>query len=151
MIKQVPNKDVERAIGLVNAVFAEFVAVDYSEQGRNTFESYLKDKLQEVSADLESGHKKMWAYYQGDEILGVIATKDVSHIALMFVDKRHQRKGIAKQMLNAVLAELDENAIKITVNASPYAVDAYERLGFMKTDEQQEADGIIYIPMVRHL
>ena len=151
MVKEVPDKDIARAIALVNDVFSEFVASGYSEQGRNTFESYLKDKLQEVSADLKSGQKKMWAYYQGDEILGVIATRNTSHISLMFVDKQHHKKGIARQMFCTVLEEIkqNKNATQVTVNSSPYAVQAYEHLGFLKTDDEQEKDGIIFIPMMQ--
>ena len=153
MIKEVPAKDVPQAIDLVNRVFSEFVAVDYGEQGRNTFEAYLKDKLQEVSAALNSGNKKMWAYYQNGEILGVIATQGISHISLMFVDKAHHRKGIAKELFQTVLEDLetDKTLTQITVNSSPYAVKAYESLGFVKTQEQQEKNGILYIPMRRPL
>jgi len=149
MVKEVADRDLKRAIDLVNGVFAEFVAIDYSEQGKNTFQAYLKNKLEEIAADLKSENKKMWAYYQGDEILGVIAMQNKSHISLMFVDKRCHRKGIARQMFNFVLEDLIKNksAEQITVNSSPYAVKAYERLGFMKTGEQQEKDGILYIPM----
>jgi len=149
MIKEVPAKDVPQAIDLVNRVFSEFVAVDYSQQGRNTFEAYLQTKLQEVQAALKSGEKKMWAYYQDDKILGVIATQNTSHISLMFVDKTHQKQGIARQLLDIVREELrkHENLTQITVNSSPYAVEVYERLGFVKTQEQQEKDGILYIPM----
>ena len=151
MIKEVADKDLKRAIDLVNNVFSEFVAVDYSEQGRNTFAAYLEGKLEEVAAELESGKKKMWAYYQQDEIIGVIATRDDCHITLMFVDKRYHKKGIARQMFAFVLKELKKTkgTAKITVNSSPYAVKAYERLGFVKTGEQQEKDGIIFIPMMR--
>ncbi|MCL2562558.1 MAG: GNAT family N-acetyltransferase [Oscillospiraceae bacterium] len=153
MIREVPDKDIERAINLVNTVFSEFVATDYSEQGRATFASYLKVKHQEVGADLTSGRKRMWAYYHGDDIIGVIATQDVSHISLMFVDKRYHRQGIAKQMFLFVLEVLkeDENVTKITVNSSLYAVGAYEHLGFTKTAEQQEKDGILFVPMMRPL
>jgi len=151
MVREVADKDLKRALDLVNDVFSEFVAVEYSEQGRNTFESYLKEKLQEVAADLKSGRKKIWAYYQEDEILGVIATQDISHISLMFVAKAHHRKGIAGQMFQVVLEELKGKGdiIKITVNSSPYAVKVYECLGFQKTGEQQEKDGILFIPMMR--
>ena len=71
----------------------------------------------------------------------------------MFVDKRHHRKGVARQLLNTVVAEIksNEGITQMTVNSSPYAVEAYERLGFVKTGEQQEKDGIIYIPMARQL
>ena len=149
MIKEVTNKDLERAIDLVNRVFSEFVAVDYSERGKSTFESYLKSKLQEVSAAMKSGDKRMWAYYQDDEILGVIAIQGVSHISLMFVDKQHHRQGIARQLFGFVRDEFErnKNATPITVNSSPYAVKVYEHLGFIKAGEQQEKDGIIFIPM----
>jgi len=151
MIREVSTGDLPCAIDLVNRVFAEFVAVDYSEYGKNTFEAYLKEKLQKTAFDIESGDKKIWAYYQESEIIGVIATQDTSHISLMFVDKRHHRKGIARQMFRFVLDTLVtyKGATEVTVNSSPYAVKAYERLGFIKTADQQEKDGIIYIPMMR--
>ena len=153
MIKQVDKTDLKQALDLVNEVFSEFVAVDYSEQGINTFENYLKTKYDEVLADIKTGHKKLWAYYQNNEIIGVIATREISHIALMFVDKRYHRKGVARQLLDHVLAEITNKAevTHMTVNSSPYAVIAYERLGFVKTDEQQEKDGIMYIPMTKRL
>lgn len=127
--------------------------LDYSEQGRNTFESYLKCKHDQFFSDLQSGHKKMWGYYENGEILGVIATRDISHISLMFVDKNHHKKGIAKQMFHVVLEALKKHPgiTEITVNSSPYAVPVYEHLGFTKTDVQQERDGIIFIPMQRPL
>jgi len=151
MIKEVGKNDLKQALDLVNQVFNEFVAVDYSERGIKSFEDYLKIKYDEVLSDIKSGHKKMWGYYQDNEIIGVIETRDVSHISLLFVGKKYHRKGIARQMFDHVLTEIGDNkdVTQITVNSSPYAVSAYERLGFTKTDEQQEKDGIIYIPMVR--
>jgi predicted GNAT family N-acyltransferase len=153
MIKEVRKDKLKQALDLVNKVFSEFVAVDYSEQGKKSFEDYLKIKYEEVSSDIDTGNKKVWGFYQDDEIIGVIATKEISHIALMFVDKHYHRKGIARKLFDAVLSELKDNtnATQITVNSSPYALKAYERLGFIKTDEQQENDGIIYIPMARPL
>jgi len=61
---------------------------------------------------------------------GVIAksgyeTRGTSHISLMFVDKTHHKKGIARQMFNVVIEELAKNptVTQITVNSSPYAVE----------------------------
>ena len=153
MIKTVDSGDLPRALELVNRVFAEFVAVDYPEEGKKTFADYLENKLEEVAADVESGRKKIWGYYENDEIIGVIATREISHIALMFVDKNHHRKGVARQLFNTVLDDVRQNsgAEKITVNSSPYAVGIYEKLGFVKTDEQQMKDGILYTPMMREI
>jgi predicted GNAT family N-acyltransferase len=153
MIKEINSNNLKQALDLVNKVFSEFVAVDYSEQGKNTFKNYLDKKYEEVFSDLETGNKKMWGYFHDDKIIGVIATRDVSHIALMFVDKQYHRKGIAKKLFNIVLEELSgkQGVTQITVNSSPYAVIVYECLGFEKIGEQQEKDGIIYIPMKRTL
>jgi len=153
MIKEVMLQDLEQAIGLVNRVFGEFVAADYSEEGKAAFETYLQNKYTELSQGISSGKKKMWGYYQEEAILGVIATRDVSHISLLFVDKRHHGKGIAGQLLGAVLKELENagGAARITVNSSPYAVEIYERLGFARAGERQEKDGILFIPMSKNL
>jgi len=149
MIKEVTKTDLKKALELVNEVFSEFVAADYSELGKTTFENYLKIKYEEHLSDFDSGHKKMWAYYLDDQIIGVISIRDTSHISLMFVDKRHHRKGIAKQLFQVVIGEIQKNTgeTRITVNSSPYAIQVYEHLGFIKTGEQQEKDGIIFTPM----
>lgn len=150
MIKEISKNEIKQALDLVNKVFAEFVAMDYSERGNKSFNDYLKIKYDEVTNDVQTGHKRIWGYYENNEIIGVIATRDISHIALMFVDKQHHRKGIARQLYDTVLSEISKNAdvTRVTVNSSPYAVTIYERLGFVKTDEQQEHEnGIVYVPM----
>jgi predicted GNAT family N-acyltransferase len=149
MIKEIGKDDLKQALDLVNQAFSEFVAADYSEQGKITFQDYLKTKYDEVSSDLQTGHKKIWGFYENGEIVGVIATRECNHIALMFVDKQHHKKGIARQLFETVLAEVKNNTdiTQITVNSSPYAVKAYERLGFKQTSGRQEKDGIIYVPM----
>ena len=149
MIKEIGKDELRQVLDLVNKVFSEFVAVDYSEQGRKTFSDYLQSKYDEVSADLLSGNKKIWGYYEDKKIVGVIATRNVSHISLMFVDKEYHKRGIAKQLFSAALKEIKAHseADVITVNSSPYAIAVYERLGFVRTDEMQERDRILFIPM----
>jgi len=148
MIKEVSSKDLKQALDLVNDVFSEFVAVDYSEVGRTTFETYLKTKYDNVLRSLEMGCNRLWGYYENDKIIGVISTENTSHISLMFVAKQHHRKGIARKLFDIVREDLvKQSTTQITVNSSPYAVKVYESLGFVKTGEQQENDGIIFIPM----
>jgi Acetyltransferase (GNAT) family. len=65
----------------------------------------------------------MWVYYENNTIVGAISTRDITHISLLFVDKNHHRRGIAREMLNVVLDDLKkrEDVPCITVNSSPYA------------------------------
>ena len=86
----------------------------------------------------------------GRTIIGVIVIRADSHIALLFVDKPYQRKGIAREL---VIRGIDAcrrrtpNLKKITVNASPNAVAAYERIGFQCLDEEKTINGIRFVPM----
>ena len=49
------------------------------------------------------------------------------------------------EMFDSVYA--DQLQMQITVNSSSYAVKFYESLGFSKSSEEQETDGLKYTPM----
>ncbi|MCL2020112.1 MAG: GNAT family N-acetyltransferase [Oscillospiraceae bacterium] len=148
LIKEIDSNDIEMALDLVRDVFLTFVAPDYSTQGKDTFINDLEKLSTETLSGLKS--RKMWACYQAGKIVGVIATRDRTHISLLFTDKKYHKKGIAKYLFNHLLNEFknETSAKQITVNSSPYAVEIYRRLGFEKTGEQQEKNGIISTPMV---
>jgi predicted GNAT family N-acyltransferase len=145
MIKKIENRD------LAAAVFHEFIADGYTEEGSQTFTNYLDYKLEEMTEDLATGHKKLWGFYQGDQIIGVIGTRDELHISLMFVDKNHHHQGIARALFNTVLTDLKSQQpgkpFVMTVNSSPYAVDVYRRFGFEATAPEQVNKGIRFVPM----
>jgi len=153
LIKEVDVRDIKQAVDLINNVFSDFVAPDFSENGKNTFKNHLKSEYDEYFSDSRTGNKNMWACYQNGEILGIIATSDISHISHLFVDKKHHKKGIARHMFDFVLEKIKQHGgiTQITVNSSPYAVKIYKKLGFIETDKQQEKDGIVYTPMIRNI
>nr|WP_320025841.1 GNAT family N-acetyltransferase [uncultured Acetobacterium sp.] len=151
MIKKIDDSDLKAAVDLANQVFHEFIADGYSEEGRQTFTDYLDYKLQEMAEDLESGHKKLWGFYQDHQIVGVIGTRDAFHISLMFVDKNYHQRGIARALFDTVIADLkhqqDGQLFEMTVNSSPYAVAVYRRFGFEATAAEQVNNGIRFVPM----
>lgn len=148
MIKEIDGKDIKEALDLVNNMFAEFVAKDYSEEGKQTFEDYLKIKLDEVTAGAADGQKKIWGYFENDRIIGVIAVRHISHIALFFVDKAYHGKGIGRKLFDHAVQFVKQNGKEnMTVNSSLCAVPVYESLGFVITNDCQENDGIVYVPM----
>ncbi|MEO1815426.1 MAG: GNAT family N-acetyltransferase [Acetobacterium sp.] len=151
MIRKIENSDLAAAVELANAVFYEFIADGYSAEGRQTFTDYLDFKLEEMAEDLASGHKKLWGFYQDDQIIGVIGTRDEFHVSLMFVDRNHHHQGIARALFNTVLADLKSRQpgkpFVMTVNSSPYAVDVYRRFGFEETAPEQVNKGIRFVPM----
>jgi GNAT superfamily N-acetyltransferase len=68
----------------------------------------------------------------------------------LFVAKSHHRNGLARRLWSAARAEAIQGrnaAERFTVNASAYAVPAYERLGFRCVGQVQEANGVRFQPM----
>ncbi|EOL45166.1 GNAT family N-acetyltransferase [Enterococcus caccae] len=155
LIKQLSTEnegELKEALTLVQDVFHEFEAPDYSNEGIEHFKQYISFdtiKQQIVAQDLI-----VWAYFaNGTKITGMIALRLPNHISLLFVDKRFHKQGIARQLLETAFTycQTVHNATQVTLNSSPYALDVYKHLGFVPTDNQHVIDGIIFTPMKKIL
>jgi len=131
---------------LVRDVFMEFEAPDYSEEGIEEFLHFL-DPI-DIEEKLEENKIRIWICDFDEKVVGMIAGME-SHINLLFVDGEHHRKGIARKLLDMMIDNYKPS--ELTVNSSPYAIEAYQRLGFTITDAEQEVSGIRYTPMKREL
>ena len=139
IIRKVEEKEMNYALDLVWRVFLEFEAPDYTEEGINEFKRTIDDKIW-VNAREFYG-----AFDDNNKMLGVIATKDISHIALFFVEGEYHRQGIGKKLYEKVKKLNDKGFF--TVNSSPYAHEVYKHLGFIDTDSEQCINGLRFIPM----
>lgn len=101
-----------------------------------------------VDERIRAGHRHLVAEVDG-QLVGVVATRDDSHLFLLFVDDRFHRQGIARVLWNAALSACLSSAQpeRISVNASPYSVPAYRRLGFAELGPAQLDRGLITVPM----
>ncbi len=84
------------------------------------------------------------------QIIGIIEMRNDSHIALFFVEKSYQKRGVAKKLLFEALKECrkrNQKIQRITVNSSPNAYVAYQRLGFKGKNSVETANGIRFIPL----
>ncbi len=140
VIKKLEQSDMDEALKLVLNVFMIYEAPDYIDEGINTFRNCIAS--QEFIDNLT-----MYGAFNYNEILGVIATRNEgNHIALFFVDGNYHRQGIGKKLIKIVIENSSSN--KITVNSSPYAMEAYHHLGFIDANTEQLTDGIRYTPMI---
>lgn len=133
---------------LIWNVFKEFEAPDYQQEGINTFKNFISPK--NITAYCDTGKFVILCCKDNAEIIGVIALRDHSHIALLFVKKEYHRKGIARKLFKIILensCKIDQNLQIMTVNSSPYAIEIYEKMGFEKIDYEQEKSGIKFTPM----
>ena len=140
LIKKISARDYPRALSLIWDVFLQYDAPDFLPEGIRAFRASISDNAYIHALD-------MWGAYLGGELVGVIAMRSSSgHIALLFVDGAYHRQGIGRALFEAARAH--STGPSISVNASPYAVKVYLRLGFIPVGPQQYADGVRYTPMV---
>ena len=138
-IRQLNNSEYEKAVSLALDVFVECGSVDFDVNGLQTFKNFVYDD--ELMIEL-----CIFGAFDNETLIGIIGTKDGgSHISLFFISPKFHRRGIGRQLFDSVYA--DQNQMQITVNSSSYAVKFYESLGFSKTSEEQETDGLKYTPM----
>ena len=138
-IRQLLNNKKDEALLFAKKVYIECKDESYSEEGIETFCNFVNNK--EITKSF-----KVYGAFENNILEGLIATdSQKSHICLFFVDKVSQGKGIGKELMKAVINN-NENSY-ITVNSSRYGVPIYEKLGFVKMEEEKERDGLKFTPM----
>lgn len=146
-IKNVDFRDIEEAFELVKDVFMEFDAPDYSQEGVNEFINKIIENKEFINK-FKMGEQMMIGAFHNNKIIGVLAISTRNHISLVFVDKKYHRMGIATKLVNEIVSRLkSKNIDKIKLNSSPYAIQFYEKIGFIATDIEQIKNGIRYVPM----
>ena len=128
-------------------IFRDEIAPVCSHDGIRHFTEYIQPDS--IKSRLESNYIIDIAVLF-DTILGAVEVRDFCHIAMLFVDKSFRGREIGKELVTtAVKSCLAENkSLKIvTANSVPHSVVVYEKLGFKKTGEEQEKNGIRFFPM----
>ena len=139
-IRRLEKEEYGTALDLAWKVFGQFEAPDYSEQGTQAFYASIHD------GDYIS-QLRIYGAFDGAALIGLLATRSGgAHIALFFVDGAYHRRGVGRQLF--FRAAGDCAAAEMTVNSSPYALEAYRRLGFNETDTERVEDGIRYTSML---
>ena len=138
-IRQLLNNKKDEALLFAKKVYIECKDESYSEQGIETFCNFVDNKKITKSF-------KVYGAFEKNILKGLIAADSQKrHISLFFVDKVSQGKGIGKELMNIIINN-NENSC-ITVNSSRYGVPIYEKLGFIKIEEEKEQDGLKFTPM----
>ena len=138
-IKQLVDNEKDEALLFAKRIFIESEDESYSKEGIETFCNFVDNKKITKSF-------KVYGAFEDNILKGLIATdRRKRHINLFFVGKDSQGKGIGKKLMNIVVNN-NENSY-ITVNSSRYGVPIYEKLGFIKMEEEKEQDGLKFTPM----
>jgi ribosomal protein S18 acetylase RimI-like enzyme len=152
LIRPIAEADIPAAAALLRRAAEEFILHESTPEGAARFLAEQgEDGLRRFIAD---GYVYHVAVVDG-ELAGFIGIRGRSHIYGLYVDKRWQRRGIARRLWDTARALALAGAVgddpgahpgEFTVNASNYAVALYEALGFERTAPMQV--GIVrYNPM----
>lgn len=151
--------DLPAVAALVAAGFEAFVAPGCDEEGRTRFRAYVTAVA--IARRLARGATGRVAVAGGPGTGGMVvgygelrgrdgSPGGVDHLTLLFTAPGGLRQGVGR----LVLAELVTTASargpgldSLTVNASSYAVPAYERLGFRAIGPAATRHGITSTPM----
>lgn len=137
-IRKITKDELVKTIDLAWKVFLKFEAPDYPEEGIEEFRKSIYDP--EFVSKLE-----IYGAFEDDKILGMIATRNMNHIAMYFVDEKYQGQGIGRKLYDTICELNTDNYF--TANASPYAKEIYEHMGFECQQDMQQINGIKFYPM----
>ena len=140
IIREINENEMTEALELIWQVFLEFEAPDYTEEGVEEFRCSL-DNIEWIKERDFYG-----AFDENNKLLGVIATKDLTHISLFFVDGKYHKQGIGRKLYEKVKSLNNEGFF--TVNSSPFAHEIYKHIGFIDTDKEQTYNGLRFYPMI---
>ena len=148
-IRKVKGGEVDEALELALDVFMEFEAPDYKTEGVETFKSFIRGE--ELINGFKRGTSPMYAAFDNGKVIGLIGMRaNKTHINLVFVKREYHRKGVATAIFRYLLDDLlkeDPALSEITLNSSPYGLQFYLHLGFAPQSDEQEEDGIRFMPM----
>lgn len=135
------------AMALAWKTFLRFEADTYSPEGVRNFENFITDST--LYRMFVMGAYQMFVALDEDKIVGMITLRSATHISLLFVDEAYHRRGIGRALMKYLTDYLlvEVGATCVTVNASPYGVEFYHKMGFRDIRPEEEKDGIIYTPM----
>lgn len=139
------------AMALAWRTFMRFEADDYSTEGIKSFQDFITDTT--LYRMFVMGAYQLFCALDGKKLVGMISLRNETHISLLFVDASYHKKGVGRALIEHVgkYVLLEEGFHRLTVNAAPYAVGFYHKLGFHDTDTEKINDGIRYTPMEKKL
>ncbi len=149
-IRKITGNEVDEALALALEVFMQFEAPDYKPEGVEAFKRDIVENENFIE-NCKQGVCPIYAAFDGDKIVGIMGMRSSkTHINLVFTKKEYHHQGIATALFHYLLEDLrkDNPSLKeITLNSSPYGKGFYLHIGFIPQSEEQEIDGIRFVPM----
>lgn len=146
MIREAGIDDSGLISRMVSVLAEKFVTPGFTDEGRD----HLLDSMSPtaIAKYIRSGYRYHLAEIE-DEIVGVVAIRENSHLYHLFVAETHQGRGLARALWKKAMNEAlcRGNPGEFTVSSSLNAQPVYEHLGFVAQSEPITKHGVTYTPM----
>lgn len=130
------------AMQMIWRTFLQFEGKDYTEEGVKNFFDFITDDNLYVA--FLRGEYQMMVALDGERIIGAGSVRNRNHLSLLFVDENYHRMGVGRRLMDSLCTYLKEEAGEryISLQAAPYAVNFYKKLGFHMVSPEEEISGI---------
>ena len=130
------------AMKMIWKTFLKYEGKDYTEEGiRNFFEFITDDDLY---VSFLKGDYQMMVALDKERVIGAASVRSCNHLSLLFVDEEYHRQGVGRALMSRMCEYLKQEAGEryISLNAAPYAVNFYQKLGFRAVRPEDVYAGI---------
>jgi len=143
IFESVAPTDKEKIVTLGELVNEKHIIPSLSAKGKNTMRSRRRRDIEET---FNSSIYKSIKAILNNEIIGYIAWRNGNYIAQLYVKSEYQYIGVGKRLVKEMLLVSESKTVEL--KSSINAVGFYEKLGFKAASEEQQKDGVSYVPMV---
>jgi len=144
LIRPITLNDFDEVSALIREVADKYLYNEFTEEGKHNF---LKSVTGEGLVNNVNNGFEYSVALEDNEIVAVIAFKNISHLYNLFVKEDFQGRGIGRALWEE--ATKNKKVAKHTVFASSYAEPIYKKLGFVRSGEPSFEGGIYCIPMTK--
>jgi len=140
-LRTLTEADAEAASQLAQESFAEFVAADWTPEACERFHAHSTPDV--LRQSLQSSSFTAGAFV-GASMVGFILMPQPSFVRMLFVKRGAMRQGIGGQLWESARTHTALSFPKVAtveLNASPYAIAFYRRIGFVAISAEYLREG----------
>lgn len=137
-IERLDDSYIDECLDLVWLVFSEFEVPVFPKEGGIEYKRIIEETRQKRNITF-------YGALDNGIVVGVLGMRENNHIGYFYVNKKYHKRGIGKALFTRMTQDYENKTF--TVNAAPYGVPIYTRLGFVPTDKEKNVKGVIFTPM----
>ncbi len=145
-IRAATTDDAQKISDLIR-ILAPYCTLEPDGTGAEQF--FASISREAIEGYILSPHFAYFVAVRDEQVIGVAALRDISHVYHLFIAPQFHGLGYARVLWNHLRQHAQQlgPVTRLTVNSSSYAEKMYRHFGFEPTAEKQIMHGLAFIPM----